>query len=113
MKFRAIIFACLGYLGLGFSSFSMASVSSESSFSRSDTIDVSQFLIAANNPIRLAEVSLEQAIKKAKSKYGGKVLSAKQIESKGPLVYKIKLLLPNGRVKTVFVDGSSGDVFEA
>ncbi|MCG8313671.1 MAG: PepSY domain-containing protein [Pseudomonadales bacterium] len=91
----------------------MASVSSESSFSRSDTIDVYQFLIAANNPIRLAEVSLEQAIKKAKSKYGGKVLSAKQIESKGPLVYKIKLLLPNGRVKTVFVDGSSGDVFEA
>ena len=61
----------------------------------------------------LAKVTIEEAIGKAKEKYGGKVLSAKEIESKGPLVYKIKLLLPNGRVKTVFVDGESGEVFEA
>lgn len=61
----------------------------------------------------LAAVSIESAISKARAKYGGKVLSAKEIRSKGPLVYKIKLLLPNGRVKTVFVDGESGEVFEA
>lgn len=61
----------------------------------------------------LAQVSIEKAIKKAKSKYGGKVLSAKEIRSKGPLVYKVKLLLPSGRVKTVFVDGETGEVFEA
>ncbi|MDX1695662.1 MAG: PepSY domain-containing protein [Ketobacteraceae bacterium] len=64
-------------------------------------------------PLWLAGVSIETAIQKAKGKYGGKVLSAKEIRSKGPLVYKIKLLLPNGRVKTVFVDGESGEVFEA
>lgn len=71
--------------------------------------------LADNNTSQLwlADVSLETAIKKAKAKYGGKVLSAKEIRSKGPLVYKLKLLLPNGRVKTVFVDGKSGDVFEA
>ena len=62
---------------------------------------------------QLAAVPIEAAIRKAKAKYGGKVLSAKEIRSKGPLVYKIKLLLPNGRVKTVFVDGESGEVFEA
>ena len=61
----------------------------------------------------LAAVSLETAISKAKAKYRGKVLSAKEIGGKGPLVYKIKLLLPNGRIKTVFVDGESGEVFEA
>lgn len=59
------------------------------------------------------KITLERAIKKAKAKYGGKVLSAKEIRSKGPLVYKIKVLLKNGRVKTVFVDGESGEVFEA
>ncbi|MCG8671544.1 MAG: PepSY domain-containing protein [Pseudomonadales bacterium] len=59
------------------------------------------------------KISLERAIKKAKAKYGGKVLSAKEIRSKGPLVYKIKILLPNGRVKSVFVDGETGEVFEA
>lgn len=66
-----------------------------------------------SSSVWLAEVSIEAAISKAKAKYGGKVLSAKEIRSKGPLVYKIKLLLPNGRVKTVFVDGESGEVFEA
>lgn len=70
---------------------------------------------AVRSPVALwlAEVSIEAAIRKAKAKYGGKVLSATEIRSKGPLVYKIKLLLPNGRIKTVFVDGKSGEVFEA
>ncbi len=66
-----------------------------------------------SSSVWLAGVSIESAISKAKAKYGGKVLSAKEIRSKGPLVYKIKLLLPNGRVKTVFVDGDSGEVFES
>ncbi len=63
--------------------------------------------------VQAANVSLEQAIKKVRRKYKAKVLSASEIRSKGPLVYRVKILLPNGRVRTVFVDGETGEVFEA
>lgn len=65
-------------------------------------------------PLMLAEasVSLEQAIRSVRTKYNAKVLSATEIQSKGPLVYKVKILLPSGRVRTVFVDGQTGAVFE-
>lgn len=59
-----------------------------------------------------ANVSVEQAVKSVKKQYSGKVLKAEQIKSKGPKVFKIKLLLPGGRVKNVYVDGATGDVFE-
>lgn len=113
MKFRIVFLAWLGLFGFGFGTFSMASASDRghNGFPMQSESIANPVTVSAN--IYLAEVTLENAINKAKSKYGGKVLSAKQIESKGPLVYKIKLLLPNGRVKTVFVDGTSGDVFEA
>jgi len=41
-----------------------------------------------------------------------KILSVSLIDSKGPVVYRVKTLSPDGVVKTVFVDGNSGDVFE-
>jgi uncharacterized membrane protein YkoI len=34
------------------------------------------------------------------------------IDSKGPVVYRVKTLSPKGVVKTVFVDGNSGNVFD-
>jgi len=59
-----------------------------------------------------AGVGVDQAVKNVKKQYSGKVLKAERIRSKGPKVFKIKLLLPGGRVKNVFVDGSTGKVFE-
>ncbi|MBD3646362.1 MAG: PepSY domain-containing protein, partial [Pseudomonadales bacterium] len=41
-----------------------------------------------------------------------KILSVDLIESKGPPVYRVKILSPDGVVKIVFVDGRSGDLFE-
>lgn len=67
------------------------------------------------NPLRgpaHKALSLEQAIARVRAAYQAKVLSASEIQSKGPLVYQIRILLPNGRVRTVFVDGVSGEVFE-
>ena len=43
---------------------------------------------------------------------GSKILSVKMMGSNGPPVYKIKTLSGNGVVKFVYVDGTSGEVFE-
>lgn len=59
-----------------------------------------------------ANFTIEQAIRRVKKQYPGKILKAEKIKSKGPKVYKVKVLMPGGRIKNVFVDGTSGDVFE-
>ena len=55
-------------------------------------------------------ISKKDAINIAKSEVRGKVLSAKKIDSKGPPVYRIKMLVGESRVRTVFVDGYTGKV---
>jgi uncharacterized membrane protein YkoI len=59
---------------------------------------------------KVSVISKKAAIKIAKSEVRGKVLSAKKIESKGPPVYRIKMLVGESRVRTVFVDGQTGKV---
>lgn len=71
------------------------------------------FLVAiSGNTAWSAAIGVEQAVKNVKKQYSGKVLKAEKIKSKGPKVFKVKLLLPGGRVKNVFVDGATGQVFE-
>ena len=55
-------------------------------------------------------ISKGSAINAAKNEVRGKVLSADLIKSKGPAVYRIKVLVKDSRVRTVFVDGQSGKV---
>ncbi len=55
-------------------------------------------------------ISKGAAINIAKSEVIGKVLSADLIKSKGPAVYRIKVLVTDSRVRTVFVDGLSGNI---
>ncbi len=55
-------------------------------------------------------ISKSSAINVAKSEVKGKVLSAKLIKSRGPAVYRVKMLVKDKRVRTVFVDGVSGRV---
>ncbi|MFT5520151.1 MAG: putative membrane protein YkoI [Enterobacterales bacterium] len=55
-------------------------------------------------------ISKKAAINIAESEIKGKVLSAKKIKSKGPLVYRIKMLVGDSRVRTVFVDGQTGKI---
>lgn len=53
-----------------------------------------------------AEMSASQAASKARGMHGGKVLSVSKVASKnGRNTYKVKLLLKDGRVKTVTVSG--------
>lgn len=56
-----------------------------------------------------ADVSLAQAVKRVKQKTGGRVLSARELNTSGGKTYLIKVLLPSGQVKTFrvrAVDGS-------
>ena len=55
-------------------------------------------------------IGKKAAINIAKSEVRGKVLSANKIDSKGPPVYRIKMLVGDSRVRTVFVDGQTGKV---
>lgn len=55
-------------------------------------------------------ISKQTAISIANSEVRGKVLSAKLIRSKGPAVYRIKMLVGKSRIRTIFVDGSSATV---
>jgi len=68
-----------------------------------------------NSPWLLAKadvITLEEAVKKAKRKNKGKVLSAKKRKIDGAVVFKIKMILPDSRVKTIFVDGETGDIMK-
>ena len=55
-------------------------------------------------------ISKATAIRIAKSQIKGKVLSATKIDSRGPTVYRIKMLIGESRVRTVFIDGITGKV---
>lgn len=57
-----------------------------------------------------ARVSLDQAVARVLSRYGGKVISAETRSRNGRVVHRIKLLSEDGRVRTVQVDGQTGDI---
>lgn len=83
-----------------------------------------QFVIAARDflprsqpqgilPSPSARISNKEAAARVRQNYRDhKILSVNLIESKGPPVYRVKTLSEDGVVKYVFVDGTSGDVFE-
>jgi len=59
-------------------------------------------------PVYLAEISSSDAATLVVKKTGGKVLKVTEEERKGQWVYRVKVLLPEGRVKTLFVSKESG-----
>ncbi len=63
---------------------------------------------ASNSPA--PSLAKEKAVRIAKKRHPGKVLSADQIKSKGPAVFRIKVLTKRGVVRTVHVDGHTGEV---
>jgi uncharacterized membrane protein YkoI len=67
-----------------------------------------QVLAANTKPV----ITKSQAIEAAKSEVKGKVLSANLIASKGPPIYRVKMLVGKSRVRIVFVDGKNGKVIK-
>ncbi|MBI2381101.1 MAG: PepSY domain-containing protein [Gammaproteobacteria bacterium] len=66
----------------------------------------------APNPLEVQRLTMDEAVRVAKRAVRGRVLAADRIESLGPLVYRIKVLLDTGRVRTVYVDGETGDIID-
>ncbi len=70
------------------------------------------------NPIKADDdkgckvISKAKAVAVAQSTIKGKALSASLIKSRGPAVYRVKVLLNNGRVKTILVDGCKAKVIK-
>lgn len=56
----------------------------------------------------LAGVSAAEAGALAARRTGGKVLKVNEEERNGRWVYRVKVLLPEGRVKTLFIDRETG-----
>lgn len=59
-------------------------------------------------PLLLAQVDGAGAARIVERSTGGKVLSVDRQERKGRIVYRVKVLLPEGRVRTVMVDAETG-----
>lgn len=58
----------------------------------------------------LAAVDSSGAARIVERRTGGKVLSVHRQEKKGKTVYRVKVLLPEGRIRTLTVDAETGGV---
>lgn len=59
------------------------------------------------------DIDERQASKLAKKKYSAeKLLKVESVTSRGVKLFKIKLLISNGRLKTVYVNSKSGKITE-
>ncbi len=59
-----------------------------------------------------AGISLQQAVRKVRRRTGGRVLSAGVSKVDGNPVYRIKVLMPGGRVRVVLVDARTGEILD-
>ncbi len=60
----------------------------------------------------LAQLSLQDSIELARRLTGGRVLSAVPVYTESTTYYRIKLIQGNGRVVTLMVDASNGQIIE-
>lgn len=74
--------------------------------SGSTTVSASAFG-ARYEPLRLAAregVTLDQAVARVKHQTKGRILTAETIQRDGKPVHRIKVLLPNGSVRVMYID---------
>jgi hypothetical protein len=58
----------------------------------------------ARQPQARPGISLDQAIQRIRRETGGRILAADTVRNGGGVTYRIKVLLPDGRVKIFHVD---------
>lgn len=64
-------------------------------------------------PGNYAGISNKRAASLVKERYSSsRILGVSLLDDKGPPVYRVRTLSSKGVVKSVFVDGNSGEVFE-
>jgi len=65
-------------------------------------------LILFNTSAIAGAINERDATQQARTEYHAKVLAVKSIAAASTNYFKIKLLLKNGRIKTVYIDSSNG-----
>lgn len=60
--------------------------------------------------VRQQGISLEEAVAMIQAQTGGRILSAEAINNDGRVVYRIKVLIPSGRVSVYHVDAATGQI---
>lgn len=73
--------------------------------------DVSGWLSAAY--AQQAPLSIDAAAAMVRRISGGRVIAAEAMDDDGKAVYRIKVLLPEGRVRVYVVDPNSGQVLDS
>lgn len=106
MRWASLTMSALCSLGLLVAALPAAAVATAAVTTAATSAAAPHIMLAAKS-----RINAKQAAATVKKKLGGKVLSVKLIESKGPPVYRVKTLSKSGVVKVVFVDGQSGKVF--
>lgn len=67
-------------------------------------------ILAGSGTPAYAELTVDQAVAKVQRELGGRVLSADSESRDGRIRYRVKVLLPDGRVRIVYVDAATGQV---
>lgn len=57
-----------------------------------------------------ASISSSQAAEAVRARFGGRVLNVDRREREGRMVYRVKILQDDGRLRTVLVDANSGRI---
>lgn len=65
-----------------------------------------------SNPVQAEGMTLRHAINTVQQVYKGKVLKAYETRIKQETYYRVKLLLPSGRVISVLVNAGSGQIIK-
>ncbi len=65
-------------------------------------------LLLANSPTSAQQLSPSDAAESARSFTGGRVLKVKPFSANNDVDYRVKMLLPEGKVRNVIVDGDNG-----
>ncbi len=101
---RALSLSCCLALGLAFA------VPCLTAEARTNTT----YLLAQNNAgdEARAQIKPARAAAIAKKLYGGKVMSIDSRERDGRLIYRVKLLQDDGRLRNVRVDGRTGRILD-
>lgn len=55
-----------------------------------------------------SDISRDAAVVMAQTLSGGRVLSVEKIEREGRLIWRLKVLTPQGEVKMILIDAASG-----
>lgn len=66
--------------------------------------------VSLSGHLSLARLDAASAARIVQRRTGGKVLAVDQTDRGGRILYRVKVLLPEGRVRTVTVDAETGQM---